>query len=127
MGEAPSPDWVPVASQAVGVFGQVTPTVQIVIAIGVTVVILATISAVYLSRRDAREADATANAERPPDNNEDAIALARAIVSLSDELGRQVGHMAAAVDALSATVARMDQTIIGCSTCPFHPNSRKET
>lgn len=121
-----SPEWAPVASQAVGVYGQISPDVQIFIAAGVTLVLLAAAVVVdrWLSRRS--QAAAEAPADPPAPDNSDVIALAKAISSLADEQGRHVHHMAQSVDRLHDTVQQLAETIVGCTTCPWHPNQAEE-
>lgn len=118
-----SQDWTPVASQAVGVFGQVAEPVQIAITIGVTLVALVAITALYFSRRDRLAAEAADTAK--PDDEGVSVEMVRAILSTTGEFAAQVHHLGKVIEGLGETVEAMNSTIVGCARCPFHPNALK--
>ncbi|MBC7908588.1 MAG: hypothetical protein H7Y60_17805 [Rhodospirillaceae bacterium] len=105
-------DWTPVAGQAVGVFGQVDVMVQFAIVGAVTLVAIIAIVGIIWART------------RPPDN--DTATMATVIAHLAEEFSRQVGHQTTSVERLAEVVEDMRQTIVGCATCAYHPNARKD-
>lgn len=106
-----SPDWTPVARDAVGVLGQASETVQIVVTICVALVVMAGIAAWFFSRR------------KPED---DSTVPATLMVNVTEEFSRQVAHMTTAVEGMAEIVEELRDTIKGCSTCPFHPNTKRD-
>ncbi|MDO8608259.1 MAG: hypothetical protein Q7R40_17120 [Phaeospirillum sp.] len=103
-------DWTPVARDAVGILGQASDNVQITVTVALALIALAGIAAWFFSRR------------RPED---DSTVPATLMVNVTEEFSRQVAHMTTAVEGMAEIVEELRDTIKGCSTCPFHPNAKR--
>ena len=101
-----------VAERGVGAWSVATPAVQMA-ALAALVLIIAIFAA---SKIIARKQDAQ-DGETVP---------ASVMLTVTEEFGRQVASLTSAIEGLHEVVDQMVDTVTNCSTCPYHPKTRKD-
>lgn len=110
MPDPAAPDWAPVATAAVGTWGQVSAPVQIAVIVAAAVVVLvAILAAVWLRRQ----------------TSPGATVPAELMLTFTHEMSAQLGALKEVTEGLAEVIHDLKSTITGCQTCPWLPTNSK--